>query len=60
MIENNMLILFEFAARDLAAHPEAQYDANLQDAICRKYGIFLDNITDDEAKELSRMVKRLI
>lgn len=50
---------FELAARELAAHPEAQDDADLQDAICRKYGIFLDNITDDEAKELSRMVERL-
>lgn len=48
---------FELAARALAKYPEAQYDATLQDAICRRYGIFLDNITDDEAEMLSRMVE---
>ena len=48
---------FELAARDLAKHPEAQDDEDMQDAICRKYGIFLDQITDDEAEELSRMVE---
>lgn len=48
---------FELAARELARVPEAQFDENLQEAICRRYGIFLDNITDDEAEMLSRMVE---
>lgn len=48
---------FELAARELARHPEAQNDEHLQDAICRRYGIFLDNITDDEAEMLSRMIE---
>lgn len=49
---------FNLAAMDLARHPKAQYDEALQAAICRRYGIFLDNITDSEAKYLSRLVEK--
>ena len=43
---------FVLAAMELARNPASQYDADLQEAICRRYGIFLDNITDDEAEEI--------
>lgn len=48
---------FNLAAMELARHPESQYDEDLQEAICRRYGIFLDSITDDEAEHLSRLVE---
>lgn len=48
---------FELAARELARTPEAQDNPYLQASICRKYGIFLDNITDDEIEMLSRIVE---
>lgn len=48
---------FELAARELARTPFADGNYELQDLICRKYGIFLDNITDDEVIMLSRMVE---
>lgn len=48
---------FDLAARELARTPEAQNNENLQRSICRKYGILLDCITDDEAYLLSRMVE---
>lgn len=48
---------FELAAGELAKTPEAQDDFDLQAKICRKYGIFLENITDDEVEMLSRMVE---
>lgn len=50
---------FELAARELIRHPEAQYDAALQYAICAKYGILLDNITDDEVHYLEMLVERM-
>lgn len=48
---------FELAARELADRPEAQGNEELQRNICRKYGILLDNITEDEASMLSSMVE---
>lgn len=48
---------FELAARELAGRPEAQGNEELQDIICRKYGIFLDNVTDEEAAMLCSMVE---
>ena len=48
---------FELAARELARTPSANENYELQDLICRKYGVFLDNITDDEVIMLSRMVE---
>ena len=48
---------FELAARELARTPSASENYELQDLICRKYGIFLDNITDDEIDMLSQMVE---
>ena len=48
---------FELAARELASKPWVMNDPSQQEQICRKYGIFLDNITDDEINMLSRMVE---
>lgn len=48
---------FELAARELVNRPEAQGNEELQDSICRKYGIFLDSITDEEAAILCSMIK---
>lgn len=48
---------FELAARELASKPWVMNDPSQQEQICRKYGIFLDNITDDEVIMLSRMVE---
>lgn len=39
---------FELAARELASKPWAMNDPSQQAQICAKYGIFFDNITDDE------------
>lgn len=48
---------FELAARELARTPLASKSYELQDLICRKYGVFLNNLTDDEVIMLSRMVE---
>ena len=48
---------FELAARELARTPLASESHELQDLICRKYGVFLENLTDDEVIMLSRMVE---
>lgn len=48
---------FELAARELASKPWIINDPSQQAQICAKYGIFLDNITDDEIAMLSRMVE---
>lgn len=48
---------FELAARELASKPWVINDPSQQAQICAKYGIFLDNTTDDEIAMLSRMVE---
>lgn len=48
---------FELAARELASKPWVMNDPLRQAQICAKYGIFLDNITDDEISMLARMVE---
>lgn len=48
---------FELAARELASKPWVMNDPLQQAQICAKYGIFLDNITDDEINMLSRMIE---
>lgn len=48
---------FELAARELASKPWVMNDPSQQAQICRKYGVFLDNITDDEVIMLSRMIE---
>ena len=48
---------FELAARELARTPLASESYEPQDLICRKYGVFLDSLTDDEINMLSRMVE---
>lgn len=52
------LLSLDAAARELAERPEAQDNPALQDAICRKHGVFLDCITDDEVEMLSRLVEQ--
>lgn len=51
---------FELAARELAKTPSAIKDYELQDLICRKYGIFLENLTDDEFEWLNRTVNEIL
>lgn len=48
---------FELAARELASKPWTMNDPSQQAQICAKYGIFFDNITDDEISMLGRMVE---
>lgn len=48
------------AAMELARTPQAANNPVLQDEICRHYGIFLDNMTDDEIDELSALVQSYI
>lgn len=45
------------AAQELANRPEAQDDESLQYEICRKHGVFLDCMTDDEFSEFERLVQ---
>lgn len=53
----NYFFSLDATARELANTPQAQDDETLQAAICRKHGVFLDCITDDEAEYLSRLVE---
>lgn len=53
----NYFFSLDAATIELANTPQAQDDATLQDAICRKHGVFLDCITDDEVEYLSRLVE---
>lgn len=45
------------AAMELARRPDAVNNPSLQDEICRNYGIFLENMTDDEFEEFENIVK---
>ncbi len=45
------------AAKELANRPDAQYNSTLQNEICREYGIFLDNMTDDEISEFEHLIQ---
>lgn len=53
----NYFFSLDAAAKELAHTPAAQDDPNLQDAICRKYGVFLDCITDDEIAYLKSLIE---
>lgn len=44
------------AARELARRPETRDDSSLQNEICRKHGVFLDSMTDDEISEFEGMI----
>lgn len=48
---------FVAAAGELASCYAAQYDEALQAAICRKHGIFLEDLTDDEFHHLESLVQ---
>lgn len=45
------------AARELARNPN---NYSLQDSICRKHGIFLDSMTQDEKEEFCRIVEEFM
>lgn len=57
MAFSSYAISFDNAAQELARVPAAQNDAALQEAICRKHGVFLDNITDDEVRHLEMLIE---
>lgn len=48
------------AAQELASKPETMNMPSLQNAICRKYGIFLDSMTEDEIKEFERIINEYL
>lgn len=54
---NCYALSFELAARELARHPETNNDFPSQYEICRKYGVFLDSLTNDEKKHLESLVE---
>ena len=48
------------AAKELARNPRSNNNYSLQDDICRKHGIFLDSMTQDEKEEFCRIVEEFI
>lgn len=48
------------AARELARNPNSNNNYSLQDSICRRHGIFLDSMTQDEKEEFCRIVEEFI
>lgn len=44
------------AAQEIAKRPEVRDMPGLMNAICRKYGIFLEYFTKDEQEEFERMI----
>ena len=44
------------AAQEIAARPKVRDMPGLMDAICRKYGVFLESFTKDEWEEFERMI----
>lgn len=48
------------AARELARNPNSNNNHSLQDSICRKHGIFLDSMTQDEKEEFCRIVEEFM
>lgn len=48
------------AAIELAHTPEAVNNGELQNEICRKYGVFIDNMTDDEFQEFEHLIEKFI
>lgn len=51
---------FYHAAIALAEHPEAQYDEAMQYSICREFGVFLDQCTDDELSHLFNLANEFM
>ena len=45
------------AAKELAQNPRSNNNYSLQDSICRKHGVFLDSMTQDEKEEFCRIVE---
>ena len=48
------------AARELAQNPRSNNNYSLQNNICRKHGIFLDSMTQDEKEEFCRIVEEFM
>lgn len=40
--------MYELAAMALASHPEVECSIECQAALCRQYGVFFEEMTDDE------------
>lgn len=45
------------AAKELASKPETRNMPSSQNATCREYGVFLDNMTSDEIAEFNRLIE---
>ena len=48
------------AARELARNPKSNNNYPLQDYICRKHGVFLESMTQDEKEEFCRIVEEFM
>lgn len=48
------------AAMELARTPEAVNNEELQNEICRNYGIFMESMTDDEFQEFEHLIEKFI
>lgn len=48
---------FLAAAQELAQVPLSAYTVEVQTSICRKHGIFLDSLTDDEFEMFNNIAK---
>lgn len=51
---------FIAAAMELAHTPEAEDNEELQNEICHKYGVFIENMTDDEFQEFEYLIEKFI
>ena len=57
---SSYVVSLDRAAREIANTPAAAYCYSIQEDICRKYGIFLNNITEDEKKYLQMQVNEYV
>lgn len=48
------------AINELVRRPEAQDDPSLQNEICRKHGVFLDSMTEDEFSEFEHLLQEQV
>lgn len=57
---SSYIVSLDRAAQELANTPSSNNSYAEQEKICRKYGIFLDNITEDEREYLQRQVNEYV
>ena len=57
---SSYVVSLDRAAREIANTPAAAYCYSIQEDICRKYGIFLNDITEDERKYLQMQVNEYV